>query len=742
MELIESETVVSHSRDTSNDYFSCEEGDEAVNGDERSEKSDESLNESRDRGSFVETQVVSDVLSEEEVSTKLLYAPADFVMDTAALMWNFSHAMYLVGNALHPQAAQEIQHLIEDPAYFVTEAINDDASGEVRCNIFESEDRVVVAFSFPFRGIGSPGNALVEHTAPLLGISADARCADVEADNFPSFRAVMDRRNARVQGPLWDRYLRVRSKLLASMRELHSERPRPVYATGHSGGGALAALLGYDLRFFLNIPCVAVYTFGSPPLGNAAYRREYNSQVRLNFNIATVGDVVHTPHAPYGPIIDVISISSSIVCRSLSLQHVGDSVLLDRGGNMLLDPQNYEHYLNRVLSKEEIHMAHRTDSYTLTLMRWSYRAHGPKYSPLWPSCLHEIKLRCPRKVLVEKCIAGYLNASKVGGGRYAGGSRICVRVLRWTRPTAEKCFCVVSCGAPGVHSSFWEVKRTPTGEKKVGEAFLPGSIYAVEDDESIASTISPSNNLFGPTSGFGGPDRRREKPQLPPPRHSTMVSPIEGTYTSMFAPALQKLEKSLEKQSFSDTDPKFDKLAYVEFAEGEDQEKRSGETSPWNLYFGEYHELRSCDELTITVKNAAAGFAGGGAIGSASINMKKLFPIPRGSGGVYHIPIEGPYAGDGEIFVSIANVGAVELTAENFGFADEDHTVMRVGSITASSQDGSFRRHPRASSASSSANLASAVTAAPKVRLTRPMVDFGSSMSSIPILSALCSAWD
>ena len=55
----------------------------------------------------------------------------------------------------------------------------------------------------------------------------------------------------------------------------------------------------------------------------------------------------------------------------------------------------------------------------------------------------------------------------------------------------------------------------------------------------------------------------------------------------MFAPALQKLEKSLEKQSFSDMDPKVDKLAYVEFAEGEDDSKKADESSPWNLYFGE-----------------------------------------------------------------------------------------------------------------------------------------------------------
>ena len=233
IELVEREET--HTRNHSNDYFSCEEDDDGGGNKE------ENLDDSRDHESFVETAHAGPKASSQREAPHeedpFLLTAADFVMDAATLMWSFSHAMYLVGSALCT-GAEEIQQIIEDPAYYVTEAINDDASGEVRCNVFESEDRVVVAFSFTFRPIGTPTNALVEHTPPLLGISAGAPGdSDIEAEDFGTYRQFLDRRDARVQGPLWDRYLRVRSKLLSSMRELHSERPRPVYGTGHSGGG-------------------------------------------------------------------------------------------------------------------------------------------------------------------------------------------------------------------------------------------------------------------------------------------------------------------------------------------------------------------------------------------------------------------------------------------------------------------------------------------------------------------------
>lgn len=55
--------------------------------------------------------------------------------------------------------------------------------------------------------------------------------------------------------------------------ELLDQHPgAPVYATGHSMGGALATICALDLRLSHDLPDVRLYTYGSPRVGNAIFQ--------------------------------------------------------------------------------------------------------------------------------------------------------------------------------------------------------------------------------------------------------------------------------------------------------------------------------------------------------------------------------------------------------------------------------------------------------------------------------------
>lgn len=118
----------------------------------------------------------------------------------------------------------------------------------------------------------------------------------------------------------------VRTRLEEAVAELRSER---VWFTGHSLGGALATLAG----LYFAGPGVSVYTFGAPRVGNAAFRRLYQSQLGAHtFRIVHADDIV--PHIPW------------LLGR---YRHVGHEVLY--GGNALtLTLSRWEREQQRSLS--------------------------------------------------------------------------------------------------------------------------------------------------------------------------------------------------------------------------------------------------------------------------------------------------------------------------------------------------------------------------------------------------------
>ena len=103
----------------------------------------------------------------------------------------------------------------------------------------------------------------------------------------------------------------------------HPDDEKPLVITGHSLGGALAALAAYYLKI-LGFKIRAVYTFASPRVGNAAFRQEYNALLRdITFRVVCSGDLV--------PLIPGIFTTPCDGYR-----HVGREVFLD--GSLHLDP--------------------------------------------------------------------------------------------------------------------------------------------------------------------------------------------------------------------------------------------------------------------------------------------------------------------------------------------------------------------------------------------------------------------
>ena len=141
--------------------------------------------------------------------------------------------------------------------------------------------------------------------------------------------------------------------------------------------------------------------------------------------------------------------------------------------------------------------------------------------------------------------------------------------------------------------------------------------------------------------------------------------------------------------------------------------------------------------------DAGGGSTAGRAVGSASIVIRKLFLFLVGRVLYTKYPLRGPYAGSGEIVVSISNVGTMEMTAENFGYAGEDQTLARVGSSSLCSLDGSFKkasaRKQRWRKREFGFHSHSHSQSAPDSHYGRLLP--GSSMSLILTLNALCFVW-
>lgn len=100
-----------------------------------------------------------------------------------------------------------------------------------------------------------------------------------------------DKQKVRVHKGFYRAYLSVRDKIYHYI-STHSRTK--ITLTGHSLGGAIAILCGYDLAKHLKseIDCLEVYSFGAPKVGNGAFYKEYSELVTNSQHYVNGADIV------------------------------------------------------------------------------------------------------------------------------------------------------------------------------------------------------------------------------------------------------------------------------------------------------------------------------------------------------------------------------------------------------------------------------------------------------------------
>lgn len=176
---------------------------------------------------------------------------------------------------------------VSDPAVFTAGPLSIDG-----CLVGEIDDGVVLAFrgTMPF-DLGEPPT--------VLDWIGDFHAEPIVVSGFPG------RVHAGFSGAFSDLWPKVFSALQARLAA--APAGRPLLITGHSKGGAMAALAAWTLENVTGIPAVKVVTFAAAKPGDAAFRAAYTAagidHVRYEYNI----DVV--PHLPLsdGGFVDVLT---------------------------------------------------------------------------------------------------------------------------------------------------------------------------------------------------------------------------------------------------------------------------------------------------------------------------------------------------------------------------------------------------------------------------------------------------
>ncbi|RAW27126.1 hypothetical protein PC110_g16484 [Phytophthora cactorum] len=98
------------------------------------------------------------------------------------------------------------------------------------------------------------------------------------------------------QGFYWA-YRSVASQVLDTLHKLRKEHPHAsLMVTGHSLGGAVAAICAFELEYIEKIPVDALYTFGKPRVGNTNFSARLRNASMEVYRVTHFQDIV--PHLP------------------------------------------------------------------------------------------------------------------------------------------------------------------------------------------------------------------------------------------------------------------------------------------------------------------------------------------------------------------------------------------------------------------------------------------------------------
>jgi triacylglycerol lipase len=282
-----------------------------------------------------------------------------FTMQTHVMMFNFAWYVYYYGT---PKAKRVYPK--DDAFRFEVSTHISQPETDTHVLVIDGQDRIVIAFkgTTSMRNMQTSIQSLHES---LINIIPSSREGDVESKRLKMlFKRTYE--NAKVHKGFAAAYRSVAQEIVSEVTRLQGLRRRPVYLTGHSLGGALATLCSLDLWITAGLSRrqIFVSTFGSPRVGNEAFRSVYNRVVPMHWRLVVVSDMIaQLPKGRY--------------------RHVGKKVVLTPYGLLLIDPNMLETFHG--LSRSSGFAYHRKASYMLAMRAWCVRNHGKAFIPqFWP----------------------------------------------------------------------------------------------------------------------------------------------------------------------------------------------------------------------------------------------------------------------------------------------------------------------------------------------------------------------
>ncbi|KAF0683851.1 Aste57867_24126 [Aphanomyces stellatus] len=313
--------------------------------------------------------------------------PHKFSLHTALVMLNATATSYFHATDDHksPSSCGRLGHDILHPhehGYTLLESFHDAATDTNALLLYEeAKHRYILSF----RGTGSFKNGLT-----------DLKSRQVHFPCARDFRAEsVDLKHRYLRSAVYVHlgFLKAYQALQARVGAAVAKLPRvpgrnlQLVCTGHSLGGALATLCALDLALTQDHITVSMYNFGSPRVGNHAFRLLFNSKV-VAYRVVNDGDVITQM-----PKRDYTGVSSEGVGI---YKHVGTEVTLLAPGStsgessmrgILVGPTVVDRVF--VLTVRTKLTSHGMESY-----RQSFRSlihHEPEFENVRPTLVEVIK---------------------------------------------------------------------------------------------------------------------------------------------------------------------------------------------------------------------------------------------------------------------------------------------------------------------------------------------------------------